>query len=302
MQPERKEKKALGKSFTTLISQTRIANLEDFSGQTIQNIALDKISPNKNQPRKKFAEEDLQDLVDSIKDYGVLQPILLKKIAEERYELIAGERRFQACKRLKLKEIPAIIRDVSELESLELAIIENIQRQNLSPIEEALAYHNLTVVHNYTQEQVAKRIGKSRSHIANSLRMLNLPTPVREMINDNQITAGHAKVLVSSVNPIDLASKIILQNLSVRETEKINRELRKVIKKIKPSKVKIKPKVFRLDDEENLAVIEAMLKNSINLPIKLTSKGTGVSIQIDCKNLIELDAIIQLLTAKGLNF
>lgn len=188
-------------------------------------IPLEKIDANPDQPRKEFDAEAMQELIDSIRANGVIQPILVEKRPLNRYLIIAGERRYRAALAAGLNEIPAVIKDkVTEQKMMELALIENIQRENLTPIEEALAYKNLMEAHSANQEAVAALVGKNRATVANSLRLLKLPKSIQKAVNDKQISMGHAKVLLSLVNPGDqglLCKKIIDENLSVRETERL---------------------------------------------------------------------------------
>ena len=199
-----KRKKGLGRGLSSLIGDSEIKSSND-------KISISLIIPNKNQPRKLFEKDALQDLTNSIKERGIIQPLIVRKSEDQdnKYELIAGERRWQAAQSAGLNEVPVVIIEADNLKSLELAIIENVQRKDLNAIEEAESYNNLIQNFGYDQEQVSKFIGKSRSHISNSLRLLTLPDKLIEMIRLDQLTQGHAKILVGLDNALLLADKML---------------------------------------------------------------------------------------------
>ena len=192
-------------------------NLENQTDEKL--VPVEKIYPNPNQPRKSFQEEKLIELANSIKTKGLVQPLIVrkKKGTKESFEIVAGERRWRAAQRAQIHELPVIVKDFSDIEVLEIAIIENVQRADLNPVEEALGYKNLMDNFDHTQEGLSKEIGKSRSHIANLLRLLTLPEEVQKLLISGQITAGHARALVTSENPVALAKQIISLGLSVRD-------------------------------------------------------------------------------------
>ena len=241
---------------------------------------------NKFQPRKIFNEDDLQDLTNSIKERGIIQPIIVRKSAEHnfKYEIIAGERRWLAAQKAGLHEVPVVITDVNDLKSLEFAIVENVQRHDLNAIEEARGYLRLIEEFSYDQEKVAKFIGKSRSHIANFLRLLNLPEGVLKLVEDQKLSAGHAKILVGLNNIEFIAKKIIEKNLSVRETE----NLVKIFK--------IKKKSFKLLNDPNLKDLESSIieKIGLNVLIKNKKNNTG-SLVVEYKDLDQLNKIIEII-------
>ena len=217
-----KEKNVLGKGLSALLTSTA-SNLNEANENNIeqlQAVKVDLINPNPFQPRYDFNEQELEELKQSIIEFGILQPILVRKI-DNQYQIIAGERRWQAAKRVGLKEIPVIIKDIDDTQLFEIAVIENIQRQNLTPIEEALAFEKFIKELNYTQEKLAQRIGKSRSYIANAIRLLQLPEDVKQLIKEKKLSAGHARTIINSKNPSELARKIINENLSVRQAEEL---------------------------------------------------------------------------------
>ena len=200
-------------------------------------VPVEKIYPNPNQPRKSFQEEKLIELANSIKTKGLVQPLIVrkKKGTKESFEIVAGERRWRAAQRAQIHELPVIVKDFSDIEVLEIAIIENVQRADLNPVEEALGYKNLMDNFDHTQEGLSKEIGKSRSHIANLLRLLTLPKEVQKLLISGQLTAGHARALVTSENPVALAKQIISLGLSVRDAERLakNASQKNVVKKVK---------------------------------------------------------------------
>ena len=256
-----KIKKGLGRGLSSLIGETKVENKTN-------NLSLAEIVPNKYQPRKDFDEENLNDLVNSIKERGVIQPIIVRKsnTNNSKYEIIAGERRWLAAQKAGLHEIPVVVTDADDLKSLEFAIVENVQRHDLNPLEEALGYKKLISEFGYDQDKVSKFIGKSRSYITNSLRLLNLPSEVLKLVEDKKITSGHAKILVGLDNAIIVANKIIEKNLSVRQTENFVRIFKK--KPIKSSNLK----------DPNVTNLEKLLSEKTGLSIAIkndkNNKGT----------------------------
>ena len=213
-----KSKKGLGRGLSSLIGDSDIKTSND-------KISISSIVPNKNQPRKFFEKEALEELKNSIKERGIIQPLIVRKSddKDDKYELIAGERRWQAAQSAGLHEVPVIIIEADNLKSLELAIIENVQRKDLNPIEEAESYNNLITNFGYDHEKVSQFIGKSRSHVSNSIRLLSLPEKILDLIRNNKISQGHAKVLIGLENALFLADKIIKKKLSVRQLESLVR-------------------------------------------------------------------------------
>ena len=210
-----KIKKGLGRGLSSLIGENKVVTSNS-------KLSLSEITPNKYQPRKNFDQKSLDELSNSIKERGVIQPIIVRKskLENTKYEIIAGERRWLAARKAGLHDIPVIITDVDDLKSLEFAIVENVQRHDLNPLEEALGYKRLINEFSYDQEKVSKFIGKSRSYITNSLRLLSLPQEVLDFVESKKITAGHAKILVGLDNAVFIAHKIIEKKLSVRQAEK----------------------------------------------------------------------------------
>ena len=278
-----KRSNRLGRGLSALIPDIE----EKIEKKDIENISIKDIYPNENQPRRVFDEEKIKDLSESIKKYGVLQPIVLKPDEFGKYMIIAGERRYRASKMANLTEIPAVLRDIPIKEIMEIALIENLQREELTPIEEALGYKSLIENYNLTQEEISEAIGKSRPHIANMLRLLNLEKEVIEMINQGFITAGHGKALLrvtDKIQQINLANKVIDENLSVRETEDLTKNVF-----IEKKKKKTPQKdIFTLDIEEKLMNV---LGTKVNIS-KGKKKG---KIEIEYHDDEQLSNIISLL-------
>ena len=274
-----KIKKGLGRGLSSLIGETK----PDIN---INKLSISNLVSNKFQPRKKFDEENLQDLTNSIKERGIIQPIIVRKSSDHdtKYEIIAGERRWLAAQKAGLHEVPVVIADVSDLKSLEFAIVENVQRHDLNPIEEARGYQRLIQEFSYDQEKVAKFIGKSRSHIANFLRLLNLPMEVLKLVENKKLSAGHAKILVGLDNIEFVAKKIIEKSLSVRQTENLVK-----IFNIKKNSLK-KPK------DANLQALEFSIQEKIGLNVSIKNKmNNSGSLLLEYKDLDQLNKIIEII-------
>lgn len=223
------QKKALGKGLSSLIPSSRKISLEDGVSKKYFECPLEDIIPNPEQPRKLFAKETLDELAASIEEKGLIQPLIVRSLGGGKYELIAGERRYRAAKQVGLETAPVVVKETDGSETLELALIENIQREDLNPIEEALAYKELLSKHQFTQDELAKQLGKDRSSIANSLRLLKLPDKIRDFLINNMISMGHARALLSIDNKelqIQIAEDIVTNNLSVRDVEILTRRLK----------------------------------------------------------------------------
>ena len=274
-----KIKKGLGRGLSSLIGETKVET-------STNKLLLSEISPNKFQPRKNFDEENLEDLTNSIKERGVIQPIIVRKSNSNtsKFEIIAGERRWLAARKAGLHDIPVVVTEADDLKSLEFAIIENVQRHDLNPLEEAQGYKRLIDEFSYDQEKVSKFIGKSRSYITNSLRLLNLPSEVLKMIEDKKITAGHGKILVGLDNALFIANKIIDKKLSVRQAENFV----KIFKK--------KPNALKLSKDANLKDLEQSIsdKTGLKVYIKNNSKNKG-TIAFSYHDLDQLNKIIDII-------
>lgn len=256
----------------------------------MKDIEIYKIYPNKNQPRKNFDKEKIEELADSIEKYGLLQPIVVKEDSNGEYMIIAGERRFTACKQLGMKKIPAIIKDVSDEEIDKMAIIENLQREDLSPIEEAKAYKRLIEKYNLTQVQLSESVGKSRPYITNSIRLLNLCDEVLDMLDKKQISSGHGKILLRIDNADEqerLAKKIVRDKLSVRQLESIIDNMQNKNKKEKQKSMYEKD-LFTLEAEDTM-------RNILGTNVNITKGKKSGKIEIEYYSDEDLEMIINML-------
>ena len=274
-----KIKKGLGRGLSSLIGETKVE-------ENTSKLLISDIVPNKNQPRKNFDEDNLNDLKNSIKERGIIQPIIVRKSGTDhsKFEIIAGERRWLAAQRAGLHEIPVVVTEADDLKSLEFAIVENVQRHDLNPLEEAQGYQKLINDFSYDQEKVSKFIGKSRTYITNSLRILTLPKEVLELLKSKKISSGHAKILVGLDNALFVANKIVEKKLSVRQTEKF----------VKIFKFKSKKKGSIKD--LNIQDLEDNISSKIGLRIEIKNKKNNHGkIIFEYKSLEQLDRIIEVL-------
>ncbi len=256
-------------------------------------IPLSQISPNPNQPRRVFVDADLAELAGSIRARGVLQPILVRPAGEGRFEIVAGERRFRAAQAAGLTAIPAIIRTLTEVEVLEIAIIENVQRVDLNPIEEAMGYQALIDRFGRTQAELAEVVGKSRPHIANTLRLLSLPADIQELVRENKITAGHARACIGVPDPQGLARIVIEQGLNVREVERLAQKAKDDVLGPRAAGA---PKAAPANDDD-LAAMERSLSSALGRDVAILKKGEGAGeVRIAFKSLAELDELCRKLT------
>jgi ParB family chromosome partitioning protein len=259
-----------------------------------QMVPIERISPNPDQPRKQFVKSDLDDLAASIKEKGVLQPLIVRPRAGGTFEIVAGERRWRAAQIAQLHSLPVIVREFTDIEVLEVAIIENIQRADLNAVEEAAGYKQLMDKFGHTQEKMAEALGKSRSHIANLLRLLNLPSTVLDYIRDGQISAGHARALIPSQDPLKLAQQVVKGGLSVRATEAL-------VKRELAGEPKAGPTGSDLADEKDAdtKAIENDLSANLRMHVSLSHKPGQESgqLSVQYKTLEELDELCRLLSA-----
>ena len=274
-----KIKKGLGRGLSSLIGETKIEASKN-------QLSISDLIPNKYQPRKIFDEDNLNDLTNSIKERGILQPIIVRKSNDDKskFEIIAGERRWLAAQKAGLHNVPVVITEVDDLKSLEFAIVENVQRHDLNPLEEAQGYKRLIDEFNYDQEKVSKFIGKSRSHITNSLRLLTLPLEVIKLIETQKLTAGHAKILVGLENSSFVANKIVEKKLSVRQAESFVKIFKN--KRQKPNNVK----------DANIKDLEISVSNKIGLNVLIKNKKNNKGkITFEYKALDQLNKIIDII-------
>ena len=274
-----KIKKGLGRGLSSLIGETKIESQKN-------KIGITEIVPNKYQPRKNFDEENLNDLVNSIRERGVIQPIIVRKSEDQisKYEIIAGERRWLAAQKAGLHEVPVVVSEADDLKSLEFAIVENVQRHDLNPLEEAQGYQRLIDEFSYDQEKVSKFIGKSRSHVTNCLRILSLPEEVLKLIENKKLSAGHAKILVGLENVNFVVNKIIEKKLSVRQSENFVRIF------------KLKKSLTKKAKDPNLKELELSLIEKIGLNVSIQNKKNNKGkITFEYKDLDQLNKIIDIL-------
>ena len=274
-----KSKKGLGRGLSSLIGDVKKTDIKN-------KLLISEVIRSQLQPRKNFDKDSLNDLTNSIKERGVVQPIIVRKSKSEvgKYEIIAGERRWLASQNAGLHEIPAVIIEADDLKSLEFGIVENVQRHDLNPIEEAMGYKRLMDEFGYDQEKVAKFIGKSRAHIANCIRLLTLPNNIVELVETNMLSQGHAKILVGLDNPYLIAKKVIDKKLSVRQTENLVRMLKR------PKKLNLKSKSADLKELEN------NLKDRLGIRVSINNKRNNTGfITFEYKDLDQLNRLIEVI-------
>lgn len=280
------QKNRLGRGLAALIGDDTSEEAVVQDVRTLRHMPIELLHASPNNPRKYFPDGDLDELARSIKEKGLLQPIVVRPRDGGEYEIVAGERRWRASQRAGVHDIPVLIRELSDGEALEIALIENIQRSDLNPLEEARAYGLLLEQFSYTQQQLAESVGKSRSHISNTLRLLTLPDSVRQQIETGQLTAGHARALVATDSPAKLAEQIINFGLSVRETENLARQ---------SSPVKA-AKNNRADKDPDTKALERTLSEAVGLKIEISHTGTdGGLLKITYKTLEQLEDICRRL-------
>jgi len=296
------KKGGLGKGLDSLIPDTRVVETQENNVKVVEKVIekiiekpveiklkVNQVEPNRDQPRKKFDEESLRELAESIKQFGILQPLVVQERSDY-YEIIAGERRWRAAMMVGLKEVPVIIKNVTEQEIVELSLIENIQRENLNPIEEAVAYKRLLSEFHLKQEEIAERVSKSRTAITNSMRLLKLDKRVQQMLVEEKITSGHARALLSIENPelqFQMANKVVDKKLNVRETEKMV----KFEEKKKEEKIQ--------DDPQKNAVyqdLEEKMKSVLGTKVSINRKNEQKGkIEIEYYSMEELERLIEIL-------
>ena len=291
-----KKKTGLGRGLNTLIPSAPVKDTESEKilkkEEQIKSeimVPILKAEPNPNQPRRQFDDDSLQELADSVKQYGILQPLIVKK-HDKFYEIIAGERRWRAAKLAGLKEVPVLIRDYAENEIVEIALIENIQREDLNPIEEALAYKRLMEEFSLKQDQVAAKVSKSRAAITNSLRLLKLDQRVQNLLSEEMITTGHARALLAIEDPdqqYETAMKVFDEKLSVREIEKLVKQMSKKKKETPKEENKVQEFLF--------ANIEESLKQALGSKVNIKNRNNKGKIEIEYYSKEELDRLVDML-------
>lgn len=299
MSPAEKNKR-LGRGLSALLGETQEETFESSETGTtggdrprgVTEIAIDLIQPNPNQPRKTMVEAELAALADSIAEKGVVQPILLRPIeGGARYEIVAGERRWRAAQRARLHEIPALVRELTDRETLEIGIVENVQRADLNPIEEAQSYRQLIDRFGHTQEDVAQAVAKSRSHIANMMRLLNLPDSIQKHVAGGRLSAGHARAIATAPNAEGLAEEIIARGLSVREAERLAKG------QVAPEKKsKEKTSGSRQDKDADTRALEADITSRLGLSVDICHGAKGGEIRVHYLTLEQLDDVCRRLS------
>ncbi|MEM9128701.1 MAG: ParB/RepB/Spo0J family partition protein [Pseudomonadota bacterium] len=294
---DKPNKRGLGRGLSALMSDVAetSSNVEDAPKSPDRTVPIELIEPNPDQPRRDFEQKALDDLAASIREKGVIQPLIVRRNPRRdgAYEIVAGERRWRASQLAKLHEVPVIIREFSDEEVLEVAIIENIQRADLNPIEEAFGYTQLMEKFGHTQEKLAIALSKSRSHVANAMRLLSLPVEVQAFLRDGSLSAGHARALITSENPLALAKDVIRRGLSVRDTEKL----------AKGSSDKADAKLARAsttgEKDADTQALEADLAANLKMSVSLDHKagGEGGRLTISYKSFDQLDDLCRRLTS-----
>jgi ParB family transcriptional regulator, chromosome partitioning protein len=282
------KRRGLGRGLSALLGDETEASLSPQTPRPPQLVPIEQLQPSRFQPRRRMDDEALQELAASIAEKGVLQPVLARRVPADAplFEIIAGERRWRAAQLAQLHEIPVLVREFSDREAQEVALVENLQRQDLSPLEEAEGYRRLMQDHAHTQDDVARSVGKSRSHVANTLRLLSLPEAVKHMLDDGQLSAGHARALIGSAEPEALARNVVRRGLNVRETEAL-------VAADRPSADR-RPRPTA-KDPDTLA-LERDLGALLGLAVEISFRGTGGSLVLNYTTLDQLDDILHRLS------
>lgn len=287
MSDNKLEKRGLGRGLSALMADVDLIPSDRPAPRQV--LPVEQITPNPDQPRRTFAQEALQELAESLRSRGMLQPLIVRPHPSDRglYQIVAGERRWRAAQIAQLHEVPVIVRDLSDTEVLEVAIVENIQRSDLNSIEEAASYRQLMDRFGHTQEKLAEALSKSRSHIANLLRLLNLPDQVQAWLKEGKLTTGHARALITVPNAVELARKVIEKNLSVRETEELVR---------RQSETGAKPSKPKADKDADTRALEGDLTAHLRMKVAINHAGQdGGQLVITYKGLDQLDKLCQIL-------
>jgi len=290
------ERRGLGRGLSALMADVAVEadpQSPDRPRRPDLLVPVEKLVPNPNQPRRDFQPEALQELAASIRTRGIIQPLIVRDMGDGRFEIVAGERRWRAAQLAQVHELPVIIRDFTDAEVIEVAIIENIQRADLNAIEEALAFRQLMDRFGHTQEKLAEALSKSRSHIANLLRLLHLPDDVQSLVRDGKLTSGHARALITAPNASELARQVIARNLSVRETEALTRDTGKA------GTGKTSGPRPKSDKDADTRALENDLSANLNMRVTITHGGAGEggTLSIAYRSLDDLDLLCRVLSA-----
>ena len=285
------ERRGLGRGLSALLADVNLSEqVTDEAPRPTLTLPVERVQPNPNQPRREFNPEALDQLAQSIRQKGIVQPLIVRSIGQDgQFEIVAGERRWRAAQIAGLHEVPVVVRDFDDVEVLEIAIIENIQREDLNPIEEAMAYRQLIERFGHTQEKLAEALSRSRSHVTNLLRLLTLPDPVQDMLRKGELSAGHARALITAPDPAVLASQVVRRGLSVRETEKL----------AKTAGTKPQARTSRrLEKDADTRAIEADLSANLRMTVRIEHRGMdeGGVLSISYRTLEDLDLLCDVLS------
>jgi ParB family chromosome partitioning protein len=289
---ETKQKRGLGRGLSALFGE----ETQDYPAldraPAVRALPIGVLRPGRYQPRRRFDGEAISALVDSVKEKGILQPLVVRPHPDETgmYEIVAGERRWRAAQGAKLHEVPVVVRELADREALELALVENLQREDLGPLEEADAYRRLMDEFDHTQDELAKALGKSRSHVANMLRLLGLPEEVKEMVETGRVSAGHARALIGAADPVTLAERVHREGLNVRQTEELAQSA-------KPASARRKPQP-KPEKDADTASLERDLENLLGLKVEIDFAGRGGSLTIHYRTLDQLDDVLRRLNGQ----
>jgi len=293
MMPDDSGRSRLGRGLAALMGDVGEETKTVERGRNQRRVAIEFVRPNPRNPRRNFAETELDELAASMRERGIIQPIVVRPVrgAADSYEIIAGERRWRAAQRAGLHTVPIVQLDVSDSEALELAIIENVQRTDLNPLEEAMGYQSLADEYQHSQDAIAKIVGKSRSHVANTLRLLKLPESVKAYIAAGKISAGHARMLIGQPDPERIARDIVERGLNVRQVEALAQE------RAEASGTKLKTRTRTAKDANTLA-LEKRLSDKLGLAVKIEHRGEGGVIDIRYRSLDQLDDVVRRLESR----
>jgi ParB family transcriptional regulator, chromosome partitioning protein len=278
----------LGRGLAALIGDVDETQAGERTARSQRKVPIEFVRANPRNPRKLFADAELNELTDSIRERGIIQPIVVRMRAADSYEIIAGERRWRAAQRAGLHEVPVVVLDASDAEALELAIIENVQRTDLNPLEEATGYQVLAAEFNHSQDEIARIVGKSRSHVANTLRLLRLPDAVKAYINAGKLSAGHARALINQADPEAVAREIVEKGLNVRQVEALGQE------QAEASGKKIRTHMRAIKDADTLA-LEKRVSDALGLVVGIDHRGKGGMLRVRYRTLEQLDDVVRRL-------
>lgn len=295
MAAKKTKNRGLGRGLSALmadVTEDQLPTTTEAPRRADMLVPIEKIVPNPDQPRRDFTQDQLEELAASIREKGVIQPLIVRELSNGTYEIVAGERRWRASQMAQLHELPVVVRDYNDTEVLEIAIIENIQRADLNPVEEAAGYRALMDKFGHTQEKLSEALGKSRSHIANLMRLLQLPDDVQQMLKAGDLTAGHARALITAEDPSGLAKKVVKSGLSVRQTESL-------AKSVSAGDTKTKATTPKPRKDADTVALEGDLSANLGMKVSIDHQagGEGGRVSIKYANLDQLDEICRILTA-----